>query len=44
MNALYHLVAFRRRGMSWRDSLVTAWRLAGEEKRWRAMWRERYWK
>jgi hypothetical protein len=40
---VWHFVAFLRRGMNWRDSWVTAWRMAAERRRWRAIWRERYW-
>ena len=40
----YHFVAFLRRGMSLRDSWRAARQTADQQRRWRAMWRERYWK
>jgi hypothetical protein len=41
---LYRFLVFVNRGMSWPDASRAAWRSAAERRRWRAMWRERYWK
>ena len=44
MVTLYHLITYLKRRMSLRDSWNAARQTAAQERRWRAMWRERYWK
>jgi hypothetical protein len=41
---VWRFFAYWRRGMTLKDSWRAARQMAAQQRQWRAMWRERYWK